>query len=344
MAGIESRKVLLIGGAGYIGRHIAFALHDAGYELAVLDNLSTGSADHLPPHELWHADITDVALEQFDSLRGRVSAVIHLAALTSVPESMCNPEAYYRVNALGTLRALELAKRLGAGRFLFSSTAAVYGEPVDLPVTETHPLNPANPYGGSKLAAEMLMRDYCAAHGICGIAFRYFNVVGCDPQLRTGDTRGISDNLIHRLLACVDRDDAVFSIYGDDYDTPDGTPVRDFVHVVDIASAHLRMMEGPVPEASFTTLNIGYGRGFSVREVLENLRQVARGRFNPVVQVQSRREGDVEQIWADNTALLAQGWRPGFEDVATLLAHSYQWMTRAVKMNQGSRQPADSEQ
>lgn len=326
------RKALLIGGAGYIGRHVAYALHDAGYSLAVLDDLSTGSPEYLPPHELWQGDITDVPFERLKSLHGEIETVIHLAALTSVPDSMRRPEAYYRVNTYGTLRALELASWLGARNFLFSSTAAVYGEPVRLPVDEAHPLVPSNPYGGSKMAAETLMHDYCVAHGMRGVAFRYFNVVGCDPALRTGDTRGISDNLVHRLLDCVDRKDAVFSVYGADYDTPDGTPVRDFVHVADIASAHLRMMETAADEGErFTILNIGYGRGFSVREVYEALRAVAPDRFKPDVRVESRREGDIGKIWADNSALLSYGWQPGFEDLSIMLEHSYRWMVRSPK-------------
>ena len=321
-----SNNVLLIGGAGYIGQHIAWALHDIGITVVVLDNLTTGSKDNLPPCELIIDDISTVDIDRLIEWRGGIDAIIHLAALTSVPESLEKPDLYFKINTIGTWHALELTRQLNADMFIFSSTAAVYGKPIELPVTESHPVHPFNTYGMSKLAAEMLIKDYCNIYGIRGIALRYFNVIGCDPELRTGDTRGITDNVVHQLMRCIDDPKAIFSIYGNDYDTPDGSPVRDFIHVSDIASAHIYAMKNIKNiNDKFSVINVGYGKGYSIKELVNTLVEVAPKHFYPTIENSNRRIGDIEKIWADNKALLQLGWKPKFDDLTTMLKHSLDW-------------------
>lgn len=321
--------VLLIGGAGYIGRHVAWQLHDAGYPLVILDNLSTGSRRFLPPCELIEADITSLEPSDMRRLRGRVHAVMHFAALTSAPESVTQPVAYYRNNVGGAVRALELTSFLGASVFVFSSTAAVYGEPEHLPVKESHPTHPQNPYGSSKLAAEMAVADCCQAYGITGVILRYFNVAGSDPDGRTGDMREPGGNLIHQLLRCVDREGEEFCIYGTDYYTPDGTPRRDFVHVSDVASAHVYMVRQPRRlDEAVNVFNIGYGHAFSVREILDTFRRLVPARYAPVIRDRARRSGDIAEIWADNTALRRLGWKPAHDDIVSILKEGIAWHQR----------------
>lgn len=321
--------VLLIGGAGYIGRHVAWQLHDAGIPVVILDDLSTGSRDYLPPCDFIEADIIRLDNSALAPWAGKVGAVMHFAALTSVPESLERPETYYRLNVGGTVRALELASFLGAGGFVFSSTAAVYGEPEYLPVTEAHPTRPQNPYGTSKLAAEMAVSDYCRAHGMTGVLLRYFNVAGSDPDRRTGDMREPGGNLIHQLLRCLDREGEEFCIYGTDYDTPDGTPRRDFVHVCDVAAAHTYVVQHPERlDRTVNTFNIGYGHPFSVREILDTFRSMVPERHAPRVREKPRRPGDIAEIWADSSALRALGWIPALDDIRAIIRDNVNWHLR----------------
>lgn len=326
--------VILVGGAGYIGRHVAWKLHDEGYQCVIIDDLSTGSKQFLPPCDFIEADITQLDEGSLRPWVGKVHAVMHFAALTSAPESVQKPASYYRVNVGGTVRALELASFLGTKIFVFSSTAAVYGEPSQLPVNESHPLQPQNPYGNSKKAAEMAVSDYCRAHGISGVLLRYFNVAGSDPDFRTGDMRPPSGNLIHQLLTCLDGKDREFQIFGDDYDTPDGTPRRDFVHVSDIASAHVYMMRNPEKVGdTVSAFNIGYGQPYSVREILEEFERLVPDRFAPTIRVQGRRPGDIAEIWSDNDALRRIGWQPEHDDIHRLLKDSIDWFWHLKSKN-----------
>jgi UDP-glucose 4-epimerase len=328
----EKAQVLLVGGAGYIGRHVAWQLHDVGIPVVILDDLSTGSRDFLPPCEFVEADITEMDAERMNPWIGKIRAVMHFAALTSAPESLERPADYYRINVGGTVRALDLASSLGADIFVFSSTAAVYGEPRELPVCESHPLNPQNPYGDSKVDAEKVVVDYCATNELTGVLLRYFNVAGSDPKLRTGDVRPPSGNLIHELLACIDREDAEFCIYGDDYETPDETARRDFVHVSDIASAHVYVVSHPqLLNGNAHIFNIGYGHAFSVREILDSFQRLVPERFKPEIRIQPRRPGDIAEIWADNAALQQLGWEPKLDDIDLILKHNVDWYLRNVQ-------------
>lgn len=318
-------KVLLIGGAGYIGRHIAFELLDANFDVVILDNLSSGSLEYLPECEFFEADILTIDFHRLKHLIGKVSAVIHLAALTDAAESVLHPSIYYRINVCGTVRATELAKYLDSKVFLLSSTAAVYGDPLRLPIDEEHPLRPINPYGSSKLAAEEVVRQFGALRDIKIGIVRYFNVAGADPNGRTGDLRKKGENVVHKLLDLVDQD-GVFEIFGSDFSTPDGSATRDYVHVSDIARAHIYVMSALGTDAAKDIIvNVGYGVPVSVRELVDSFRKLVGARFIARVEVKGRRVGDVGESVADNSRILGLGWRPLYAGTEFILKTALGW-------------------
>lgn len=324
---MRDRHALLIGGAGYIGRHVGFELCDRGYHVSIVDNLSTGSPDYLPTTDLRVTDIVDMDFAEVEDLKGKVTDVVHLAALTSVPESVKNPSSFFRVNTHGTLRAAMLAGYLESENFTLSSTAAVYGEPEYNPVDEEHPLRPINPYGSSKLAGEVIGRELCKRMGIGYGVLRYFNVAGADPALRTGDMRPAGDNLAHKLLECIDgARSEKFEIYGSDYDTPDGTAVRDFVHVSDVASAHVCVL-GKLQEdcVSSVVVNVGYGFGRSVGELVAALRRIAPDRFCVDATQAARRPGDPSAVWASSDQLHSLGWRAKYDCIERIFETELAW-------------------
>ncbi|MEF2552491.1 UDP-glucose 4-epimerase GalE [Aurantimonas sp. A2-1-M11] len=321
-------SVLVTGGAGYIGSHMTLALLARGEEVVVVDDLRTGFDWAIPEGVTFaRGDIGDVAfLDQVFSAH-KPETVLHFAGSIVVPESVADPLRYYANNTVNSRLLIETAVRHEVTHFVFSSTAAVYGMPGDEPVRETADLRPISPYGRSKLMTEMMLEDTAHAHAIRYAALRYFNVAGADPQGRTGQSTKGATHLIK--VACETalglRDH--LDIFGSDYPTPDGTAVRDYIHVSDLAAAHLDAigyLRGGNPSI---VCNVGYGRGFSVREVLETVRKVHGQDFD--IRTAGRRAGDPAMIVADgSTARQKLGWTPKYDDLPTIVADALRWEDR----------------
>jgi UDP-glucose 4-epimerase len=317
--------VLVTGGAGYIGSHTVHELVDAGEHVIVLDDLSTGFASALPKPMLpIVGDIGDQALVAALIETHAVDAIIHFAGSTVVPESMRDPLGYYRNNTAGSRNLIEAAVKGGVQHFIFSSTAAVYGNPVRVPIAEDDATAPLSPYGWSKLMTEIILRDVGAAHRLRHVVLRYFNVAGADPRGRTGlSTEGATHLLKVAVEAALGRRERI-DVYGTDYPTPDGTCIRDFIHVTDLARAHLAALAHLRTGGASATLNCGYGHGYSVREVLD---AVARGAGHAfAVNFGDRRPGDivVSVATAERIRRLL-GWTPEFDDLDTIVRHALAW-------------------
>ena len=319
-------KVMVTGGAGYIGSHAVLALLDAGHEVVVVDNLVTGFDWAVDSRAtLVRADIEDDATVRATIRDHRVRAIMHFAGSVVVPESVSDPLKYYRNNTAATRALLESAVVEGVPHFIFSSTAATYGTPVKVPVQEGDPQVPINPYGMSKLMTEAMLRDVAAAHPINYCALRYFNVAGADPEGRSGQSTVGATHLIKIAVeAAIGKRDAV-SVFGTDFDTPDGTGVRDYIHVSDLAAAHVAALDLLVAEPTRShILNAGYNRGFSVNEVLDAVDRVT----NLTIQrrYEGRRAGDPAALVADNSAILATlPWRPQRDDRDTIVKDALAW-------------------
>jgi UDP-glucose 4-epimerase len=319
-------KVMVTGGAGYIGSHAVLALLDAGHEVVVIDNLVTGfdwAVDRRAT--LVQANIEDDATVRATIRDHNVRAIMHFAGSVVVPESVSDPLKYYRNNTAATRALLESAVVEGVPHFIFSSTAATYGTPVKVPVQEGDPTVPINPYGMSKLMTEAMLRDVAAAHPINYCALRYFNVAGADPEGRSGQSTVGATHLIKIAVeAATGKRDAV-SVFGTDFDTPDGTGVRDYIHVSDLAAAHVAALDLLVAEPTRShILNAGYNRGFSVNEVLDAVDRVT----NLTIQrrYEGRRAGDPAALVADNSAILATlPWRPQRDDLDTIVKDALAW-------------------
>jgi UDP-glucose 4-epimerase len=319
-------KVMVTGGAGYIGSHAVLALLDAGHEVVVIDNLVTGfdwAVDRRAT--LVQANIEDDATVRATIRNDDVRAIMHFAGSVVVPESVSDPLKYYRNNTAATRALLESAVVEGVPHFIFSSTAATYGTPVKVPVQEGDPTVPINPYGMSKLMTEAMLRDVAAAHPINYCALRYFNVAGADPEGRSGQSTVGATHLIKIAVeAATGKRDAV-SVFGTDFDTPDGTGVRDYIHVSDLAAAHVAALDLLVAEPTRShILNAGYNRGFSVNEVLDAVDRVT----NLTIQrrYEGRRAGDPAALVADNSAILAAlPWRPQRDDLDTIVKDALAW-------------------
>jgi UDP-glucose 4-epimerase len=320
---------LVTGGCGYIGSHVTRQLSEAGYQVTVLDNLSTGFPDALLHGEtLVVADLNDeAALESLFS-RHAFSAVLHFAASIVVPESVADPLGYYRNNTAGTLSLLQACQRHRIPRFVFSSTAAVYGESQSL-VAETAPVSPASPYGRSKLVDEWILADLARANPLRYVVLRYFNVAGADPESRIGQRfPGATHLLKVACEAAIGKRPGV-TVYGTDYPTPDGTGVRDYIHVEDLASAHLAALRYLEAGGESLTLNCGYGRGYSVDELLAEVTRQA-GPF-PIARG-PRRAGDVACLVADARAIRDRlGWRPRYAELPSIVAHALAFERRLAR-------------
>ncbi|MGQ0589285.1 MAG: UDP-glucose 4-epimerase GalE [Sphingosinicella sp.] len=318
--------VLVTGGAGYIGSHAVLALLDAGWPVVVIDNLSTGFEWAVADGAAFvRGDIADQALLAKLIAEHRIGAIMHFAGSVVVPESVENPLKYYENNTAKSRALIESAVRGGVGHFIFSSTAATYGIPEEVPVAEGAPTVPINPYGWSKLMTERMLADTAAAHPINYCALRYFNVAGADPQGRSGQSTAGATHLIKVAVeAATGKRDHV-AVYGTDYETPDGTGVRDYIHVSDLAAAHVLSLEALLADpAASHVMNCGYGRGFSVLEVLASVDRVT----NRAVErrMAPRRAGDPPILVADNRMILATlPWRPQRDDLDTIVADALAW-------------------
>jgi len=320
--------VLVCGGAGYIGAHMCKALAAAGLVPVTFDNLSTGHRDAVRWGPLVEGDLLDPASLRAAFAGWPVSAVLHFAARSLVAESVRDPGLYFRNNVTGTLNLLDAMRAAGVDRLVFSSTAAVYGDPVYTPIDEAHPTAPINPYGWSKLMAEREIAEYCRAHGLRAACLRYFNAAGADPGGEAGESHEQETHLIPNLLrgARADQSEPV-GIFGDDYDTPDGTCVRDYVHVADLCDAHLLALDRLSSEGGMHVYNLGGGRGSSVAEVLAVCREVS-GAAIPERRL-PRRPGDPAVLVASAEAARRElGWRPRY-DLRDCVAHALAWERRA---------------
>lgn len=322
----ERFTVMVTGGAGYIGSHAVLALRDAGWPVVVIDNLVTGF-DWAVPEDvpLVVADIADSERVRATMGEHRVGAVMHFAGSVVVPESVADPLKYYRNNTGATAALLESAVACGVRHFIFSSTAATYGIPDAVPVREDAATRPINPYGTSKLMTEAMLRDVAAAHAINYCALRYFNVAGADPQGRSGQSTVGATHLIKVAVEAATGKRESVSVYGTDFDTPDGTGVRDYIHVSDLAEAHVHALDALIadPTASHI-MNCGYGRGFSVLEVFDAVDRVTNMKL--LRKFEGRRAGDPDALVADNGRILATlPWRPKRDDLETIVADALAW-------------------
>ena len=317
--------ILVTGGAGYIGSHTVHDLVDAGEQVLVLDNLSSGYASALPmPMLPIVGDTGNQALVASLIESHCVDTIIHFAASVVVPESVRDPLGYYRNNTANSRTLIEAAVKGGVQRFVFSSTAAVYGNPAQVPVAEDAPLAPVSPYGWSKLMTEVMLRDATAAHGLRHVILRYFNVAGADPKMRTGQSTPDATHLIKVAVQAALGLRNRIDVYGTDYPTPDGTCVRDYIHVSDLARAHRAALNYLREGGANVTLNCGYGRGFSVLEVIAAVRR-AGGRDFPV-RMAPRRAGDPMSIVAAASRIRTLlHWTPEYDDLDTIVRHALAW-------------------
>ncbi|MFF2523690.1 UDP-glucose 4-epimerase GalE [Streptomyces liangshanensis] len=316
-----SKKYLVTGGAGYVGGVVATHLLEAGHEVTVLDDLSTGFREAVPAGAKFIEGRVHDASEWLDS---SYDAVLHFAASSQVAESVAKPEKYWENNVVGSFALLGAMRAAGVRTLVFSSTAATYGEPVSTPITESDPTAPTNPYGATKLTVDHMIASECAAHGLAAVSLRYFNVAGAYGS--AGERHDPESHLIPLVLQVAAGKRASISVYGEDYPTPDGTCVRDYIHVADLAEAHLSALEAAV-EGEHLVCNLGNGSGFSVREVIETVRKVT---GHPVPEVvAARRDGDPAVLVASaETARTRLGWTPSRPDLGGIVADAWAFARR----------------
>lgn len=331
----ELRKVpvLVTGGAGYIGSHAVLALVDAGWNVAVIDDLSTGFRFAIPDGvPLYEGDIADAELLARIVAEQGTKAIMHFAGSIIVPESVENPLKYYDNNTAKSRTLIENALQQGIDHILFSSTATVYGEPEVKPLTEEDPLTPVNPYGMSKLMTERILSDVSKAHPINHCVLRYFNVCGADPQGRSGQSTEGATHLIKVAVEAVLGKREHVAVFGDDYPTPDGTGLRDYIHVSDLASAHVLALEALITEPDRSlTMNVGYGRGFSVLEVLDAVDRVAQTKIER--RKLPRRAGDVPALVSDPSRVRATiPWTAKYDDLDTIIEHALAWERKLLQL------------
>ncbi|HHM06516.1 MAG TPA: UDP-glucose 4-epimerase GalE [Gammaproteobacteria bacterium] len=327
-----SQTLLVTGGAGYIGSHVVRQLGDAGHRLLILDNLCTGFRNAVLHGDLVEGDTGDRELVTRLLQENRVESVLHFAAHTVVPESVSDPLKYYGNNTCHTRNLLAACQEAGVKHVIFSSTAAVYGEPADMVAREDSPLQPINPYGTSKLMSEWMLRDLAAASDLRYGILRYFNVAGADPQCRIGQSTPRATHLIKVACEAVVGKRDRLDLFGTDYPTPDGTCIRDYIHVEDLARAHLLALDKLVAGGDSFTVNCGYGHGYSVREVLDAVQRVSGARLN--IREVDRRPGDPPALIAGAERIRELlGWAPRHDDLDFIVRTALAWEQKSAPRN-----------
>lgn len=317
-------KVLVVGGAGYIGSHMVKMLAKAGHDVVTLDNLSNGYRDAVMYGEFVEGDIADATL--LDQLFSKYTfdGVMHFASYIQVGESVVKPSMYYRNNVCNTQTLLDAMLEHGIRSFIFSSTAATFGEPEYTPIDEAHPQKPINPYGHSKLMVEQILQDYDHAYGLKSVCLRYFNAAGADPEGELGERHIPETHLIPLVLQAASGRRDCITVFGTDYDTEDGTCVRDYIHINDLCSAHLLGLEHLVAGGDSRAYNMGNGQGYSIKEVIDVAKNVTGTDFE--VKTGERRSGDPARLVADSSLLQKElGWKPEYTDLESIIRHAWAW-------------------
>ena len=320
--------ILVCGGAGYIGSHINKALHQEGYETVTFDSLIYGHREAVKWGTFFKGDLANLDDLEEVFRDHDIDAVFHFAAFTYVGESVEDPEKYYYNNVGNTLNLLKVMRKHGCSKIIFSSTCATYGEPEKLPLTEDMPQHPINPYGATKLMVERIFKDYHAAYGLEFVVLRYFNAAGADPDGEIGESHDPETHLIPLVLDAASGKRADIKVFGTDYDTPDGSCIRDYVHVTDLASAHLLALHHLEAGRGSDFFNLGNAQGTSVLEVVEAARRVTGKDFKATMT--ERRPGDPPKlVGSSEKAMRVLGWRPRFADIDTIIAHAWNWHQHA---------------
>jgi UDP-glucose 4-epimerase len=334
--------VLVTGGAGYIGSHTVLALAEAGEDVVVIDDLSTGFSAYLPEGvPLFIGDAGDANLLEGVITQHNIESIIHFAGSVVVPDSMRDPLGYYRNNFMTARNLLNVAVKRGINRFIFSSTAAVYGNPDQVPVPEHAPTRPLSPYGSSKLMTEIMLHDVASAYGMQYVVLRYFNVAGADPQARIGLATVGAMHLLKIAVEAATGQRAKIDVFGTDYPTQDGSCIRDFIHVTDLSQAHRSALAYLRRGGASMTLNCGYGRGYSVLETIDAVRRVSGRSF--AVQYAPRRPGDIMTMVADTGRIRSLlDWQPQYDDLETIAAHALAWEEKLFRERHGELRHAAS--
>lgn len=316
--------ILIVGGAGYIGSHTNKLLNQNGYPTVVFDNLSTGHRDFVKWGEFIEADLANVEKIRQCFRNHKVEAVMHFSALTCVPESAQHPARYYQNNVVNTINLLEVMREFEVRHFIFSSTCATYGPPLQIPMTEDHPQNPTNPYGHSKLMVEQILKDYDQAYGIKHINLRYFNAAGADPEAEIGERHDPENHLIPLVIFSAQGKRDSVKIFGTDYPTKDGTCIRDYIHINDLADAHIKALNYLKEKNQSDSFNLGNGNGYSVREIIEWVKKVSQKEF--VIEEAPARAGDPPiLIGSSQKAHDVLGWQPKFYEIETIIQTAWDW-------------------
>ena len=325
---MSSGAILVTGGAGYVGAHTCKALHRAGYTPVVFDNLSTGHKSFVRWGPFIPGDIRDTDAVRRTIRAHKIEAVLHFAASAYVGESVADPQKYYENNVEGSLSLLRAMLEAGCRSLVFSSTCAIYGEPAEIPIGETTTQNPVNPYGASKAMVERILSDYQRSHEMRAIALRYFNASGADPDIEIGELRDPETHLIPRAMMAIQGHITDFAVFGNDYPTPDGTAIRDYIHVSDLAEAHVEALQHLLAGNAGGAFNLGTGRGYSVKQVLEAI--AAETGESLSISNAPRREGDPPVLVANASLSRTElGFIPRLSDLKTIVGTAWAWHRRA---------------
>ena len=320
-------EILVVGGAGYIGSHMCKALAGRGYQPVVLDNLIYGHREAVKWGPLFEGEMADGRLFKTITQKHRIAAVMHFAAFAYVGESVTEPEKYYRNNVADTITLLESMRAAGVEKFIFSSTCATYGEPRQVPMDEAHTQNPINPYGRTKFMVEQILNDYRRGYGFNSVALRYFNAAGADPDGELGEDHDPETHLIPLVLQTAMGRRPAIQIFGDDYPTADGTCIRDYIHIQDLAQAHLLALEALLDGDAGGAFNLGNGGGYSVKQVVETTRAVT-GKEIPAT-IAPRRAGDPAALVGSSAKVREKwGWQPEFPDLEAIISTAWNWHRR----------------